>query len=45
MAVHEALSQHIVVRAHVPGLARDEIGPYLTHLLQLFEPAAQEALF
>jgi type II secretory pathway predicted ATPase ExeA len=52
MAVHEALSQRIVVRAHVPGLGRDEIGPYLTHLLRLagtelhlFEPAAQEALF
>lgn len=52
MAVHEALSQRVVVRAHVPGLARDEVGPYLEHLLRLagtelplFEPSAQEALF
>lgn len=52
MAVHEALAQRVVVRAHVPGLTRDEIGPYLRHLLrlagtelELFEPAAQEALF
>jgi type II secretory pathway predicted ATPase ExeA len=52
MAVHEALSQRVVVRAHVPGLARDEVGPYLHHLLRLagtelplFEPSAQEALF
>jgi type II secretory pathway predicted ATPase ExeA len=52
MAVHEALSQRVVVRANVPGLARDEIGPYLGHLLRLagtelalFEPATQEALF
>ena len=52
MAVHEALSQRIVVRAHVPGLDRNEIAPYLSHLLrlagtelELFEPAAQEALF
>lgn len=52
MAAHEALAQRIVVRAHVAGLSRDEIGPYLTHLLrlagtelELFEPAAQEALF
>lgn len=52
MAAHEALSQRIVVRAHVTGLSRDEIGPYLTHLLRLagteldlFDPAAQEALF
>jgi type II secretory pathway predicted ATPase ExeA len=52
MAVHEALAQRVVVRAHVPGLTREETGPYLQHLLrlagtelQLFEPAAQEALF
>jgi len=52
MAVHEALAQRVVVRAHVPGLTREEAGPYLQHLLrlagtelQLFEPAAQEALF
>jgi type II secretory pathway predicted ATPase ExeA len=52
MAVHEALSQRVVVRGHVAGLTRDEIGPYLAHLLrlagteiELFEPATQEALF
>lgn len=52
MAVHEALSQRVVVRAHVGGLPRDEVLAYLTHLLRLagteldlFEPAAQEALF
>lgn len=52
MAAHEALSQRIVVRAHVTGLSREEIGPYLNHLLrlagtelELFEPSAQEALF
>jgi type II secretory pathway predicted ATPase ExeA len=52
MAVHEALSQRIVVRAHVTGLTRDEVRPYLVHLLrlagtelELFEPSAQEALF
>lgn len=52
MAVHEALSQRVVVRAHMPGLARDEVAPYLEHLLRLagtelplFEPSAQEALF
>lgn len=52
MAVHEALAQRVVVRAHVSGLTREEIGPYLQHLLrlagtelQLFDPAAQEAIF
>ena len=52
MAVHEALSQRVVVRAHIAGLSRDELGPYLAHLLRLagtelplFEPAAQEALY
>lgn len=52
MAVHEALAQRVVVRAHVPGLTREEIGRYLRHLLRLagteldlFEPAAQEAIF
>ncbi len=52
MAVHEALSQRVVVRAHVPGLGREEVGPYLEHLLRLagtelplFEPSTQEALF
>jgi general secretion pathway protein A len=52
MAVHEALSQRIVVRYHLPALVRDEIAPYLIHLLRragtelpLFEPAAVEAIF
>lgn len=52
MAVHEPLSQRIVVRYHLPPLAPDEIGPYLVHLLRragselpLFEPPAVEALF
>lgn len=52
MAVHEALSQRIVVRHHVTGLERDEVGGYLAHMLklagtetQLFEPAAVEAIF
>lgn len=52
MAVHEALNQRIVVRYHLPPLARDEVEPYLAHRLQLcgtqvalFDPAAQEALF
>lgn len=52
MAVHEALSQRIVVRYHLPSLTRDEAGAYLVHLLRragtelpLFEPAAVEAIF
>jgi general secretion pathway protein A len=52
MAVHEALNQRIVVRFHLPPLSRDELGPYLGHLLRrggtelpLFAPAAVEALF
>jgi type II secretory pathway predicted ATPase ExeA len=52
MAVHEALSQRIVVRHHLAGLARDELPPYLGHLLRLagceiplFEPAAMEAIY
>ncbi len=52
MVVHEALSQRIVVRYHLPPLGRDEVPTYLTHLLRragtelpLFEPAAVEALF
>jgi len=51
MAVHEALNQRVVVRFHLPPLARDEVSPYLAHLLRragtelpLFEPAAVEAL-
>ena len=52
MAVHEALSQRIVVRHHVAGLEREEVGDFLAHLLrlagtevQLFEPPAREAIF
>lgn len=52
LAVHEALNQRIVVRAHVSGLSRDELESYISHLLrragtelQLFEPAAFEAIF
>lgn len=35
MAVHEALSQRVVVRHHVGGLTRDELAAYLVHLLRL----------
>jgi general secretion pathway protein A len=52
MAVHEALSQRIVVRYQLPPLSREESAQYLTHLLRragtelpLFEPAAVEAIF
>ncbi len=52
MAVHEALSQRVVVRYHLAGLVRDELPAYLVHLLRLagtelplFEPAATEAVF
>lgn len=52
MAAHEALSQRIVVRAHMGGLTRDELELYISHLLRragtelpLFEPAAIEAVF
>ena len=52
MAVHESLSQRLVVRHHLNGLDRDERDHYLTHRLRLagcelplFEPCAVEALF
>lgn len=52
MAVHESLSQRLVVRHHLAGLVRDEIEGYLTHRLRLagaetplFVPAAIEALY
>ena len=52
MAVHESLSQRLVVRHHLTGLDRDELDAYLTHRLRLagcevprFEPPAVEALF
>jgi type II secretory pathway predicted ATPase ExeA len=52
MAVHESLSQRLVVRHHLAGLGRDELDAYLTHRLRLagaevpiFTPPAVEALF
>ena len=52
MAVHESLTQRLVVRHHLPGLDRSELDDYLTHRLRLagcelplFEPPAVEALF
>jgi len=52
MAVHESLDQRIVVRHHLPGLARDELPRYLQHRLrlagtelELFSAPATEALF
>lgn len=52
MAVHESLSQRLVVRHHLAGLGRDELEAYLTHRLRLagaeapiFTPPAIEALF
>ena len=52
MAVHEALSQRIVIRHHLGGLSREELPLYLAHLLrlagtelELFAPPAIEALF
>ena len=52
MAVHESLSQRLVVRHHVGSLGRDELDGYLAHPLRLagcelplFEPPAVEALF
>ena len=52
MAVHESLSQRLVVRHHIGSLERNELDDYLTHRLRLagcelplFEPPAAEALF
>ena len=52
MAVHESLSQRLVVRHHIGSLGRDEIDGYLAHRLRLagselplFDPPAVEALF
>lgn len=52
MSALEALAQRIVVRAHVRGVTRDEIGPYLEHRLRLagcelalFEPSTVEAIY
>ena len=35
MAVHESLSQRLVVRHHVGSLGRDEVDDYLVHRLRL----------
>ncbi len=35
MAVHESLTQRIVVRYHLSGLSREELPAYLTHRLEL----------
>ncbi len=52
MAVHESLSQRLVVRHHLTGLERGEVDAYVKHRLRLagcelplFEEAAVEALF
>jgi len=52
MAVHESLSQRLVVRHHLSGLDRDEVDAYIKHRLRLsgcelplFEEPAVEALF
>ena len=52
MAVHESLSQRLVVRHHIGSLERNELDDYLTHRLRLagcelplFEPPAVEALY
>ena len=51
MAVHESLSQRLVVRHHLTGLDPDEVDAYLKHRLRLagcelplFEDAAVEVL-
>ena len=52
MAALDALAQRVVVRAHVRGIGRDELGPYREHRLRLagcelplFEPSSVEAIF
>ena len=52
MAVHESLSQRLVVRHHIGSLDRNELDEYRIHRqrlagceLPLFEPPAIEALF
>ena len=51
MALHESLSQRLVVRHHIGSLSRNELDDYLAHRLRiagcelpLFDPAAVEAL-
>jgi general secretion pathway protein A len=52
MAALDAFNQRVVVKAHVRGLTRDEMGPYLAHRLHLagtdlplFEPPTVEAIY
>ena len=52
MAVHESLSQRLVVRHHIGSLERNELDDYVSHRLRLagcelplFDPPAAEALF
>ena len=52
MAMHESLTQRLVVRHHLAGLDRDEVEAYVRHRLRLagcelplFEAPAVEALF
>ncbi len=52
MAALDALAQRVVVRAHLRGLGRDEMGPYLSHRLRLagtelplFEAPTVEAIY
>ena len=51
MSAHESLAQRIVVRCHLGGFSRDEVGGYIEHRLRLagaevpvFEPEAVEAV-
>ena len=51
MSAHESLAQRIVVRCHLGGFNRDEVGAYIEHRLRLagaevpiFEPGAVEAI-
>ena len=51
MSAHESLAQRIVVRFHLGGFSREEVGAYLEHRLRLagakvpiFEPGAVEAV-
>ena len=52
MAMHESLTQRLIVRHHLAGLDRDEVDAYISHRLRLagcelplFEAPAVEALF
>jgi type II secretory pathway predicted ATPase ExeA len=52
MAIHESFEQRIILKHHLKGLAREEMGDYLTHHLRrvgsespIFSPDSQEALY